>query len=246
MKNQIHLTFDVDWAPDFVLEDLEQLLSTTSAPVTLFSTHKSPVITRLYRRPNTEMAIHPNFMKTEDEGSRLKEVMSLFPAAKGVRTHGFFFHCGLLELYHRTGMEYLSNDLLFLQPALQPFYDWTGLPRIPIFWEDKAHLLHSEVSFELSALPMSKEGLKVFSFHPAHIYLNSRNLLDYVQKRSYLKDPAQALRLREEGPGIRALFLELLEKMKGEDSSTLLDLTKSFKRNSPYVGTPRPPVSCDA
>jgi hypothetical protein len=141
-------------------------------------------------------------------------------------------------------MEYLSNDLLFLQPRLEPFYDWTGLTRLPIFWEDKAHMIHFDRGFDLQGLPIGEEGLKIFSFHPAHIYLNTNNLGDYVQKKSFLKDQAQALKLREEGPGIRTLFLEILERMRQGSSSTLLELTREFKKRNPYQGKFQPPAPC--
>ncbi|MFH1262950.1 MAG: hypothetical protein V1495_05855 [Pseudomonadota bacterium] len=237
---RLHLTFDIDWAPDFVLEDLDRLLADVTIPVTVFSTHKSSMIRKLASRTGTEIAILPNLLKLSDEASRLKEVLKLFPGSKGIRVHWLYYHHGLLELFHRSGLEYLSNDLLFLQHSLEPFYDWTGLVRIPIYWSDDVHLIGYERNFDLSVLRLDNPGLKVLVFQPVHIYLNTSSMVDYVKQKALLRDPSLAASLRNPGPGIRTLFLEVLERMKKEDSTTLYNVVRDFKKAGPYAGSYHP------
>ncbi len=237
MDGNIHLSFDIDWAPEFVLEDLLTLLSAVKIPCTFFHTHRNSVVDRFLGLPRAECAIHPNFTGgTEDPAAQLRILQADFPSAKGVRCHRLYFHSGLLACFHLAGLRYLSNDLRFLETGLRPHFDWSGMVRIPIYWEDDVHAVYFGGPRDLNALNLEKEGLKVFNFHPIHIYLNTSGLAEYQEIKNALVDEPGARKHRRGGRGIRTLFLELLRRMEGEKSSTLAELADDFERGNRYEG----------
>ena len=58
---KVFLTFDIDWASDFVLEYCIDLIESAQVKATFFVTHETPLLERLRENPNFELGIHPNF-----------------------------------------------------------------------------------------------------------------------------------------------------------------------------------------
>ncbi|MFH1018540.1 MAG: hypothetical protein V1798_10240 [Pseudomonadota bacterium] len=236
MAGDVYLSLDMDWAPDFVLEDLRGLLGTARPPCTLFHTHKSPAVGRLLELKGVECSIHPDFTKTDDPEGRIAELAGMFPSAKGARCHRLYYHSGLLPIFHRAGLLYLSNDLRFLEPGLRPRFDWSGLIHLPIYWEDDVHAVYFGGAYDLQALNLEQEGLKVFNFHPIHIFLNTSDLAEYRRAKPFLADEAEARKRQQGRRGIRTLFLELLRRLEGNKPATLCDLAEEFARGNRYQG----------
>ena len=59
-----------------------------------------------------------------------------------------------------------------------------------------------------------RSGLKVFDFHPIHIFLNTENLKRYDQTRSIHQKPEELIKHRFSGFGVRDQFIKLLELSK--------------------------------
>jgi hypothetical protein len=230
------LTFDVDWAPEFMIDDLRELLAAYPVPVTTFCTHPSDATRRLLALPGAETAIHPNFLGGRPEAEVLAALLEHYPASRGVRNHVLYYHSRLLPLYHQRGLQYLSNDLLFLQPGIEPYYDWSGLVRLPIYWEDDVHCVYFDAQFDAGRLAMETPGLKVLNFHPVHVYLNSSDLLAYQRVKEQIRDPAAAAPLRRGGKGIRTLLIELLERAAEVPWATLSEVEEEFRRGAAYGG----------
>lgn len=230
------LTVDLDWAPDFMLDDLCELLAAAGLPLTFFCTHHSPAVERLLALPGCESALHPNFLGGRTEGEVLGELRGLFPLARGVRSHALYHSSRLLPLYHQAGLEYSSHDLLFLEPDLRPSYDWSGLTRLPIFWEDDVHCIYFGPSFRLADLGLERPGLKVLSVHPVHVYLNSRDMVAYQGCKEAVRDPARAMAHRCAGHGVRTLFLEILRALQQEELRTLGQVVSEFRATHGYRG----------
>lgn len=227
-KNDFVLTLDVDWAPDFAIDYVAQVLLENRVKATWFITHQSEAIERL--RENTELfelGIHPNISpgstqgKTEDEV--LAHVMNIVPGAISMRTHRLYQST---EFLVKAATEYgiLIDVSLFLPRAacLQPHrLKWYGssLWRIPYFWEDDSEHFEDEPIWNLSDHRLNDSGLRVFDFHPIHIALNTErferydNLKRVRPLKSWDGEFIEAHINRGKGP--RSLFLELVHKLSG-------------------------------
>lgn len=93
--NDFILTLDIDWAPDFVIEQVARIMIENKVKATWFVTHESEAIERLRENDDLfELGIHPNMLsgsthgKTEDEV--LTHVKKIVPGAISMRTHGLY------------------------------------------------------------------------------------------------------------------------------------------------------------
>ena len=95
----IHLTFDIDWAPDWVIEDLLEILDSKDVKATIFCTHKTEMNQEICHRGHN-LGIHPNFMQGSTQGESVKEIINnlldLVPNAKCIRNHGLYQSTRLL------------------------------------------------------------------------------------------------------------------------------------------------------
>jgi len=234
--SSVCLTLDLDWAPDHVLEDTRALLAEAGLPATIFATHHTPGVLALSNLAGVEMGLHPNFFGAPDENLALSRLLSDFPGAIGVRDHLLFYHSRLLPLFAQKGIRYFSNDLMFLQPGLAPHYDWSGLVRLPIYWEDDIHCLYFDNRFDIDTLKLEQPGMKILNFHPVHLYLNTRDEADYRAAKPELQDPEAARAHRQEGPGIRTLFLDVVRRLRSAPAPLLSSLAEQFRASSPFAG----------
>ena len=205
-------------------------------PATIFATHQSPGVAALLALPGRETGVHPNFLGNADEDAVLSHLLAAFPGAAGVRSHELYFSSRLLPLFAHKGVRYFSNDLMFLHSDLRPYYDWSGLVRLPLYWEDDVHCLYFEDRFDCAALQLEQPGLKVLNFHPVHLFLNTREIADYQAAKSVLADPAAARKLRREGPGIRTLFLDLVGRLRAGQMRTLGAIAEEFRAAHHFAG----------
>lgn len=234
-------TFDIDWAPEPMIDALRERIAAHDLPATIFCTHRSPATERLLALPRCETAVHPNFLSGRDPGEVLDEIRGWFPAARGVRNHGLYYSSRLLPLLHRAGAAYLSNDLAFLEPDLAPRYDWSGMVRLPIYWEDDVHCVYfdgapSDDAFAPARVPLSGPGLAVLNFHPVHLYLNTRDLSAYMAAKQDLRDPDKAPALRNPGPGVGTLFESLARAAARRTCKTLGEVAEDFRARVTYAG----------
>ena len=56
--------------------------------------------------------------------------------------------------------------------------------------------------------------MKVFDFHPIHVFLNTESLNRYERARPFFQNPKELIKHRYEGYGTRNRFIELLELAK--------------------------------
>lgn len=176
------LSFDQDWAPDWALDDILNRLEEAGLGGTVFITHDSPLLERMKTKANIELGWHPNFLPGSSHGESVEEVLnfmaSLVPGAVGARAHTLMRGTPILEAYKTRGLRYDAADIFDGQQGLSCFLSWTGLTRIPIYFEDDVHL-HRGLPLSLKPLHMTSPGLKVFTFHPVLVALNCSRLSDY-------------------------------------------------------------------
>ena len=177
----IHLSFDQDWAPAWTSLVLRDALAAAGVQATLFVTHPCSSLEHL-REDGWELGWHPNYLPGSSHGSSLEEVLdtmaSWVPEARGVRAHCLIRGTPYLQAYRELNLIYDASDLRDAETDLKPFVSWTGLVRLPIFFEDDVHL-ERNLPVRLSALRLSEPGLKVFTFHPVLVALNAADLDSY-------------------------------------------------------------------
>jgi hypothetical protein len=237
LNNTPILTFDVDWAPDFVISPIVSILKENNIRSTWFATHRSPLIEELTRDELFEVGIHPNFQPNSTHGSNPDEVLThmkkLFPNAKSVRTHTLLQSTPLLSLLHKFGVE---NDVsLLLENAnyIHPFYSpFFKLYRFPSFWEDDV-MMSSIYDLEHFIDSQNISGLKIFSFHPIHIFLNSLNFDSYNELKTKLGLSNMTVQNTQKyinkQHGTMTFFMHLIDSLKNKPTYTISDLQKEEK-----------------
>ena len=191
-RGKAFLTFDIDWAGDGVLHDCLDLLEHYEVPSTWFVTHDTPVLARLRANPLIELGIHPNFNFLLQGDSRnganaeevLDRMLALVPEAKTVRSHSMTQSTPLLDMFLRKGLTHDANHFIPEQAGmtLAPWRLWNGLIKVPYSWEDDVHCMYGHG--DAPAALLAKDGLRVFDFHPIHVFLNTEHLDRYEQARA--------------------------------------------------------------
>ncbi len=227
-EGNISITFDIEWAHDEILLDTVNILEQAGASATWFVTHDTPILGRLRDHPWFELGIHPNFNYLlngeKKNGSNAEEVidvlMELVPEAKSIRSHAMTQNSNLLDLFKKKGLTHDCNHFIPEQTEifLRPWKLWNGLIRIPYFWEDDVTCMY-EKNTSIEGL-VQRKGLKVFDFHPIHVFLNTEHLDRYEQTRRLHHNPKELIKHRYEGEGTRTKLLRLLQQVKTRSESS--------------------------
>ena len=214
IKNHFAITFDIEWTPDEILLDLFNLLSRYSVTVTLFATHKTAVLEDI--KGVYEIGLHPNFNPLFYQNDRvtsyeiLEQVKSWYPDAVGVRSHSRTVSAILIDQFISMGLRYDANQICPYQDGLMP-YAYRGFCRFTDFWQDDVHAIYRR-PFVLSNIPIDSAGMKIFNFHPVHIYLNTESLERYQVARVHYQDPRKLAEFRNtKTKGARNLLIEILD-----------------------------------
>jgi hypothetical protein len=244
VSNSPVFTFDIDWAPDFVIDWVSGQLRSQQIHATWFVTHASPAVDRLRHYPDIfELGIHPNLLPGSTHGHTpeavLDHCMALVPEARSLRTHGLLQSSPLLKLI--VGRTPITTDVslcLPYTPYLRPVdYKWKqrSLLRIPFFWEDDFEMERLAPCWHLESKLAVGDGLKVFNFHPIHVYLNSADMRSYEMLKKLVPDlgsstPGDTDRFVNAGVGSRTLFYELLEYLSRKGHSLCIrDLANEWR-----------------
>lgn len=192
MPQQIAITFDIDWAPDWAVARCAALCRAHGVPATFFVTHPSPVLADL-RRDGFELGLHPNLLPNSSHGVTAEDVLDhcleLVPEARSLRTHALVQSSPFFAL---IADRYPSIDtdvslLLPLHPGLKPVDIHMGesnrrITRLPYFWEDD--VAAADPAWNWFAPPPAGEGLQIYDFHPIHIALNTGRMDHYRALKS--------------------------------------------------------------
>lgn len=222
--NDVLLTFDIDWAPDFVINQVARTLIEKRVKATWFVTHRSEAIENLRENKTLfELGIHPNMLAGSTHGTTedqvLEHITAVVPEATCMRTHGLYQTSNWLTKAAREYGIFVDASLFLPRtPYLRPHQvRWNGMNlwRVPYFWEDDSEMFEEEPIWSATDPRIPVDGLKVYDFHPIHIALNT----DRFERYERLKElrPLQEWDedfIREhsyKGQGPRHLFLELAE-----------------------------------
>lgn len=182
------IVLDVDWAPDFVIEDTASLLIRHGVKATWFATHPSPAIEQLKSHPELfELGIHPNFLANSTQGNFQNEIidycMSVVPEAVSMRTHAYYQSSPMFaEISRRTSITNDASVFMPLTTSLRPGKYYIGgryINRLPVYWEDDNEMKIPERKWSFSNEQLNEPGMKIFAFHPIHIFLNIASFNEY-------------------------------------------------------------------
>jgi hypothetical protein len=219
----IFLTFDIDWAHDDVLSYTIDLVDSADVAATWYVTHDTPLLKRLRSNPKYELGIHPNFnFLLEGDGRNgknaqevISKIMDVVPEAKSVRSHHMTQSSSLLEQFKNFGLTHDVNQFIphSLGLDLKPWFIWNGLTRVPYCWEDDVHVLYESHASQIepNQLALSGDGLKVYDFHPIHIFLNTESLDRYEYTRDLHRDPKALINHRFSTYGTHTRLINLLK-----------------------------------
>jgi hypothetical protein len=234
LGRELALTLDVDWAPDFVIEAVADLIRAAGVRSTWFVTHDSPALVSLRARPDLfELGIHPNFLPRSTQGGNVSEVldhmMRLVPGAVSMRTHGGYQFSDLfVEVVTRTSIQADSSVFLpghedlraFLLPLAQG-----RLVRVPYYWEDDVEMFHGRRSYTARE-HLAPAGLMVFNFHPIHVFLNGADGSAYAAAKALgplaqLKE-SELRRFVSPGEGPATMLRQLLGLMREQPQTRFI------------------------
>jgi len=213
------ITIDTDWSPQACVEDTLNLLREHEAPATVFTTRGlDPRVVGDF-----DIGIHPNFCgPTQSEDAireELKACTRALPRATGVRSHALVGSSRHYLLLRRGfgRLRYTSNYYMPGVPGIAPFMTQSGLPELPIFWMDHLELergakLETRRLFEQLLTP----GLKVFDFHPFHLFINSQSRAHFHSARPSYHNAARLRKQRRNGAGVRTMLNSLLQQAEKE------------------------------
>jgi hypothetical protein len=230
-NNALVVTLDIDWAPDFMIDETAQILIDAGVRATWFITHASAAVDRLKSRPDLfELGVHPNFFARSSHGATTQDVLdhcrALVPRACSLRTHGLVQSTPILDAAIASG---LTIDVSLYVPYatdLAPVEYWRGprrLWRVPYMWEVDFEMDRPRPQWTVRALT-GLQGLKVMDFHPIHVWLNGADMSAYAAlKRCGPKleaaTRADAEPLRRTGAGPGQMFREVVQHLAASGAS---------------------------
>lgn len=222
MSGTAYVTMDMDWANDGVLADTIRLAESLEIPVCLFVTHSTPMLRELREHPLFTLGIHPNFLpqlnmngqSTKNWQETLEDMLRLVPEAKVIRCHALVDATPILSGARSLGLKADMNLFIPFSSGitLRPFTHFSGLKRLPFFYEDDAWTF--EPSPASPGEHLAAEGLKIFNFHPIHLYLNTENMDRYNKAKTCYHDfdKLSPFINRGEGFGARDFLLETVKQ----------------------------------
>lgn len=218
-KNRIFLTFDLDWAPDYILEDLYNMIIKAGVQAVFMITHRTVLLEEFGKNENIELGVHPNFnFLLEGDfryGKNYREVVDYYsrfvPEARIVRSHSLTQNTSIIKYFIEKGYRYELNTMVPYNTCttMKPFFYLDEIIKVPHFFEDDINCLITD-DWRIDELICSK-GIKVFNFHPVHVYLNTESLRRYRSAKDYAANKKEFDRYRNtQYFGIRDFFKKLL------------------------------------
>ena len=231
----ILITLDIDWASDFTIKKVDEILKEKNIKATWFVTHKSAYLKNLSKNRNYELGIHPNFLSNTTQGKTPKEILKklkkIAPSAVSLRAHSLHQNSHLLSLYKDYGIKFDTSLLLYKTKNIKPHYHpLFELHRVPFFWEDDVEVYEKNLDWSFKSTKHIP-GLKIYNFHPIHIILNTNNMNDFkkIQKKievNSLNDETLQKYVNKK-KGVRDVFLEILEFLQSKKMFTVNEVIKN-------------------
>jgi len=212
------ITFDIDWAHDEVIFDVYSLVSKFEIDTTWMVTHETETLKDLSKSGKCELGIHPNFNFLLEGDFRLGksarevvgQMMNLLPNAKVARSHSVCQSSRISQIFSLEGIKFESNDYIPANQVnfIQPWTLENGLVKVPYFFSDELACVRPTPN---NVSLISRKDLKVFDFHPIHVFLNTESIDRYERTRPVHQNPKELIKHRYQGYGTRSRLIELME-----------------------------------
>jgi len=223
-QDKIFLTFDIDWCSDKVLLYTLNFIEKYNLKATFFVTHETNILERMRDNENIELGIHPNFnpLLSGDfiYGKNIDEVVSYYkkivPEAVSVRSHSMTQNSLILDSFEKFGLTYDVNTFIPFSSEIvsKPYKHWTNeLIKVPYFWEDDVHCNY-KWDWNVDNL-LNYSGIKVFDFHPIHIFLNTKNIETYDNARKHFDNMTILEKIKNKNEFGSEVFLKKIINNKG-------------------------------
>jgi peptidoglycan/xylan/chitin deacetylase (PgdA/CDA1 family) len=216
------LTFDVDFAPDYMLDHVLTILARADVPATFYATHHSEVLRELAAVGKHEVGLHPYTGPATTQGENLEAIVDdlrrSYPEAVGTRFHVLHHSYRDLLTLGRLGLQYDVSTLRFGTPYLLPAHHRDlGLVLLTYSWEDGISE-NAGIPLRLETLDVESPGLKIFNFHPMNVFINGSNsearLTFMAENPDLLNCPREvAEQHRRKDAGAESLLEALLEHL---------------------------------
>jgi hypothetical protein len=214
------LTADQDWAPEWAAEAFLEELRSFRIPLHIFRTNPSPVFDDAVTDGEVEQGWHPNFLPGSSHGASISEVVGYcerhFPGASTVRSHCFAEDTFSWRALRSAGIVADSQFGTLFQGYLLPIVHWTGIVRLPVYFEDDTFfdIEASGLNLETIMPTLFSPGLKILNFHPTFVGCNtpSRSYHEQLKTRIFASN-SSAAGLRWGGRGTLVVFRELMERI---------------------------------
>ena len=229
------LSIDTDWAPQELVQTVVENILPKELPVTFFTTDRYHVLEE--HQPGYEIEPHTNppTLSEKDLEEELVSKMSFCQSGPiiGHRGHSLYWTERLRPVFRRNGIKYDSSTMMYLKNKIEPFKIGHDLLEIPLFFMDMFHLecaqLAGKEPFDIDILKLQSEGLKVFDFHPVHLFLNTPHPDYYAEIKSDYHNPENLSRLINQKYGMKNFFEDIYNELDklGYSFMTLQDVYHS-------------------
>lgn len=223
-KDKVFLTFDVDWASDEILDFVLNIIEKYDVKATFFVTHVTKLLDRMKKNPNIELGIHPNFNYLLNGdfryGKNFHEIIDYYlrivPDAVSVRSHSITQNSIIIKAFSDKGLRYDCNDFIPIDSEieLKPWFLLEEkLIKAPYFWEDDIYFAQND-NWDIQEY-INYKGIKIFDFHPIHVFLNTENIARYNNYKKYSNQPyISNAYVNNDKLGIRTFLFNILEELK--------------------------------
>ena len=187
-----------------------------------------PYLKNLQKSSQYELGIHPNFNGLFDQSEQrsaftiIDDILSIVPRAKSYRAHALTNSTFLLKYLNEKGIRYDCNTYIPLgSMVLTPFDAPFDIKKIPFFFEDDIYFFHSKNRPSVHEY-INAPGIKVFNFHPIHLFLNTESLKTYESARgSFHNYLSLKTHINNVSFGARDFFTQLIDAALNEGYSFL-------------------------
>lgn len=185
------IAFDIDWAPDHMVEDCLEICAAAGVPASFYATHPSGVLDEISQDHRFELGIHPNFLSGSSHGSTYRDVLryclDLAPNASSMRTHCLYQNSRMFGEIVTSFPQITVDASLFLPghhnlQAIDFNVSGSKIRRLPFYWEDD--VFAETATAPAWCEPRVTEGLNIFAFHPVHVAVNTDRMDRYNRLKS--------------------------------------------------------------